>query len=536
MAGVLLACVGYLVAMTPSLVPRTTAGQVTVSVILSLTGYALGALLGSLTRWALSHTIERRQTLYRPSRRAVDGLLVVVVAAVLAFTPFGLRWQTEQAEIVGWVHPSWVAVVVWTPVLFGVVLLAARGVRAVGRALARRWSTAMPAWVANVAVGVLLVGLFSMVLVTLTAVVGYNYYRLDADASGQTQPTSELRSGSPESLVSWDELGRQGRYFVSEGPSAADISGFSGVDAAEPIRVYVGKDAAHSPEERASLAVDELRRTGGLERESLVIVVTSGLGSVHPVSANTLEYATNGDVATVATQFSKVPSWLTTVVDAGGAQQEAEALITAVLAAVEELPEASRPKVYLHGESLGAYGSQQYYAGTTPEEMVADYAGVLWVGTPAASDLVQQWAEYPEGTPVWEPVVGDGSVARFAAEPTRIPIHDPTWGDRRVLFLHSATDPVVHLSGSVATSRPSWLLDDRGDRVPEGMVWWPIFTWEQILLDMTTNGIVPPGLGHNYSHAHAAGWIAVMQPEGWSDADVDRLNEYRKQVAPPDQP
>ena len=59
-------------------------------------------------------------------------------------------------------------------------------------------------------------------------------------AAGVTQPASALRSGSPQSLVPWDTLGRQGRTFVAGGPTAAQISQFTGQPAMEPIRVYAG--------------------------------------------------------------------------------------------------------------------------------------------------------------------------------------------------------------------------------------------------------------------------------------------------------
>ena len=36
-------------------------------------------------------------------------------------------------------------------------------------------------------------------------------------------PTTPLRSGGPESLVSWSSLGHQGRIFVAGGPSVDDL-------------------------------------------------------------------------------------------------------------------------------------------------------------------------------------------------------------------------------------------------------------------------------------------------------------------------
>ncbi len=46
--------------------------------------------------------------------------------------------------------------------------------------------------------------------------------------------------GSEESLVPWDTIGRQGKNFITDGPSAAAIEELTGAEAKQPIRVYVG--------------------------------------------------------------------------------------------------------------------------------------------------------------------------------------------------------------------------------------------------------------------------------------------------------
>ena len=530
--GLLLAWLGYLVSLTPTMVPRTTAVQVVMSTLLPLTGYAIGATLGRLTRWATGdrRLLERQVTVRRVALTAW-GLAVV---AAFALTPFALQWQTELAQSAGWGLPSWPLVVTLAPILIVGLVLAGRALRVTGRVIGEMWQRVVPSRRASAVMGgasvaLLLVGLFALLLGLLYR----SYVAADADTSGQDQPTSALRSGSPDSLVDWDGLGRQGRDFVRGGPSADDIEGFSGLPASEPIRAYVGMAQADTPQARAELLVEEVERAGGFDRESLVVVVTSGLGAVHPVSASTLEYVANGDVATAASQYSAVPSWFTGLLDPTGAAREAEALVEAFTAAVAELPADDRPELYLHGESLGALGSQDVFVGDTPEQVVDDFDGVLWVGTPATSTLISEWASFPNGTPAWEPMVGDGSVARFAASSDRIDIDEPSWGPERILFLHSATDPVAYLEGSLWRERPDWIGQSRFSTLPERMAWWPLFTWEQMLIDFTTNGIVPPGFGHNYSDAHATGWAAVLQPPGWDATTLARLAAYRALVDPP---
>jgi uncharacterized membrane protein len=530
--GLLLAWLGYLVSLTPTMVPRTTAVQVVMSTLLPLTGYAIGATLGRLARWATGdrRLLERQVT----ARRVALTAWGLAVVAALVLTPFALQWQTELAQSAGWGLPSWPLVVTVAPILTVGLVLAGRALRVTGRVIGEMWQRVVPSRRASAVMGgasvaLLVVGLLALLLGLLYR----SYVAADADTSGQDQPMSAFRSGSPDSLVDWDGLGRQGRDFVGSGPSADDIEGFSGLPASEPIRAYVGMAQAGTPRARAELLVEEVERAGGFDRESLVVVVTSGLGAVHPVSASTLEYVANGDVATAASQYSAVPSWFTGLLDPTGAAREAEALVEAFTAAVAELPADDRPELYLHGESLGALGSQDVFVGDTPEQVVDDFDGVLWVGTPATSTLISEWASFPDGTPAWEPMVGDGSVARFAASSDRIDIDEPSWGPKRILFLHSATDPVAYLEGSLWRERPEWIGQSRFSTLPERMAWWPLFTWEQMLIDFTTNGIVPPGFGHNYSNAHAAGWAAVIQPPGWDATTLARLAAYRALVDPP---
>jgi hypothetical protein len=53
-----------------------------------------------------------------------------------------------------------------------------------------------------------------------------------------------MRTGSPASFIAWEDLGHQGRAFVSSGPTAGDLAAFFGEPAPAPIRVYVGLHAA----------------------------------------------------------------------------------------------------------------------------------------------------------------------------------------------------------------------------------------------------------------------------------------------------
>src|SRR5690606_22042998 len=128
------------------------------------------------------------------------------------------------------------------------------------------------------------------------------------------RPDSAWRSGSEASLIAWKELGRAGREFIASGPTARDIAAFTGRPAQEPIRVYAGLRAAESPEERARLALQELIRMEAFERSVMVVITPTGTGWIDPAAMDTLEYLHNGDVASVAVQYSYLSSPLSLLV------------------------------------------------------------------------------------------------------------------------------------------------------------------------------------------------------------------------------
>ena len=79
-------------------------------------------------------------------------------------------------------------------------------------------------------------------------------------------PHHANKTGSPQSLISWDSLGAQGRNRVAAAPTRADIEALTGGPAMEPLRIYVGANPADTAEDRAALALAELIRTGAFDR------------------------------------------------------------------------------------------------------------------------------------------------------------------------------------------------------------------------------------------------------------------------------
>jgi uncharacterized membrane protein len=156
--------------------------------------------------------------------------------------------------------------------------------------------------------GVVLDGLFAVADGTFRTING----ETDPDAAA---PRDSLRSSGPQSLVSWESLGNQGRRFVTGGPDAGALQHFGRPGGQPPIRVYVGLDAAPTSREGAALAVRELQRTGAFDGQVLGVITTTGTGWVNAQAVDPLDYMYNGDTALVATQYSYLPSPISFLVE-----------------------------------------------------------------------------------------------------------------------------------------------------------------------------------------------------------------------------
>ena len=134
--------------------------------------------------------------------------------------------------------------------------------------------------------------------------------RLGGEQAYQRPPPRRVPRG-PASQVSWDTLGREGRRFVNMLLPAKEITAVTGLPARDPVRVFVGLASAPTVDARVALGNGRVGGTGGLRSQSAV----SGLAHRHRlrqlcVVAETLEYLTEGDCATVALQYSLRPSFL----------------------------------------------------------------------------------------------------------------------------------------------------------------------------------------------------------------------------------
>ncbi|MFG2332356.1 alpha/beta hydrolase [Streptomyces sp. NPDC048604] len=520
----LLACLSF----TPSLLPRGGVLQGVITGILAAIGYALG-LIGAWIWRAFADRGPRRPRRWSWPAYFVAGFVLVGVAFGL-----GQYWQHRIRELLGVTEYS-VPQAVATPfialVLFCAVILAARGIRRVYRWVARLLHRFIGPQAAK-AVGGILVAVGTFLLLSgllvdgLVSAANQAFSLRDTETKpGVSRPTTALRSGGPGSLVPWDSLGREGRSFAGTGPTAADITALTTRPAKEPVRAYAGLKTAPDTESRAARAVADLRRAGGFDRTNLLVVTTTGSGWVDPASVDSFEYLTGGDSATVALQYSYLPSWLSYLVDQSKAREAGRELFDAVYDEWSNLPPDDRPKLYVAGESLGSFGGETAFSGEY--DLSNRTSGTLFAGPPNFNTLFRRFSDDRDaGSPEVQPVYKDGRTVRFADDAsTDIPPSEAPWDDTRVLYLMHASDPIVWWGPHLMYREPDWIGQRPGEDVLESMFWVPFVTFWQVTADLPFATGVPAGHGHTYKGEYVDGWNAILRPPDVTEAELARLRE-----------
>ena len=512
--------------MTPSLLPRGPLFQGVVAGAAGAIGYGLGVFGVWLVRY-----LRSKNTSPAAPRRAWLGLLVVgLIGQVLAVIWFHV-WQDDVRDFMGvprlsfWDHP--LTAVLSIVFLFAFVELGQLVGKLVHYLVRQLERVAPPRVSAVVVVSLLLiltVALLNGVVVRVGMDVLNNTFESVNDETDPDfgPPTTPLRSGGPESLVSWSSLGHQGRAFMSNGPSVDELSKFNGARATEPIRAYAGLNSADGIKATAALAARELQRTGGLNRAVVAVATTTGTGWINEAEATSLEYMYNGDTAIVSMQYSFLPSWLSFLVDNENARQAGQALFEAVDALVREMPENTRPKLVVFGESLGSFGGEAPFLALN--NLVARTDGALFSG-PTFNNTI--WTDLTinrdAGSPEWLPIYDKGENVRFSAKSENLARPADPWGNPRVVYLQHASDPIAWWSPDLLFTKPDWLRETRGYDVSQRMEWIPVVTFLQVSADMAVAVDVPDGHGHVYVRDVANAWAAIMQPPGWTPAKTAEL-------------
>jgi uncharacterized membrane protein len=512
--------------MTPSLLPRGPLFQALVSGGAGACGYAIGVFGVWLTRYMMS-----RESSPAAPRWAWIGLIVVgVIGQVLMIVYFHI-WQDEIRDLMGvprlgfWDHPY--AAVLSIVVLFVIVEIG-QLVGKLVRFLDRQLDRVLPPRVSAVIVVTLLLALtIALLNGVVVRVAMHTINQTFSAVNDETDPDypaplTPLRSGGPQSLVSWESLGHQGRMFVSGGPTVAELTRFNGAPATEPIRAYAGLHSADGIKAAARVAAQELLRTGGLTREVVAVATTTGTGWINEAEATSLEYMFNGNTAIVSMQYSFLPSWLSFLVDKENARQAGQALFEAVDELIRQMPEAQRPRLVVFGESLGSFGGEAPFGSLN--NLIARSDGALFSGPTFNNSM---WTDLTRnrdaGSPQWLPIYDNGENVRFVARATDLDRPDQPWGSPRAVYLQHASDPIAWWSPDLLFSRPDWLDEPPGYDRTARMKWIPVVTFLQVSADMAVAVDVPDGHGHKYVKDAVNAWAAVLQPPGWTPDKTERL-------------
>ena len=341
----------------------------------------------------------------------------------------------------------------------------------------------------------------------------------ELDDVNMQPPANPDVSGGPGSVVSVEELGREGARFVNDATTPDGIREVTLQEpVASPVRVFIGVDAASTPEQRVGLAMAELRRTGAFDRGTLLIQAPAGSGYANSFPVDVLEVLTRGDCASVAVGYGVMPSFLS-LNKVPVARQTQRLLLDAIRAEVQDRP--TKPRLLLYGESLGAEVQESAVPAGPADLDHYGIAAALWVGTPGGdrSDL-------------FHALCADESFT--VDRPEQLP--DPMPSPRpRVWFLEHDGDPVVRFRPKLLLDRPAWLPTDgqRGRNIPDAMTWKPGITFAEAFVDTMFATHVKPGLFESRGHDYRAdlGAVTTTAFDLPSDPDTsERLEAYLRRT------
>ncbi len=529
-AGLVLGVLFFAASLTPSLTPRSTVAQAVLSGLCVATGYGLGVLL----RWLWGY-LELPLPAADDSgrRRRIVGAACAIIAAVSLWR--SQHWENIVRELMN-LGPAGPARILGVAAGAAIVALLAivlgRAAWLLVEAVMRLVARKVPRRIANVVGAIagvlLLVGLVNgVVLRSALDMLDASYRQADAlIPPGMAPPQAADSPGSAQSLVAWDQLGRMGRRYVAARPTAGEIAVFAGAASRAPLRVYAGLPAGETPQQRARLALEELKRVGGFERKALIIITPTGTGWVDPAAIDGIEYLYRGDVASVAVQYSYLSSPLTLLLDPETGRVTARALFREVYGHWRTLPRDTRPRLYLHGLSLGAVNSERSFQ--LFELLEQPFDGAVWSGPPFGAT---QWAALTRarkpGTPVWLPRFQDDSFVRFMNQHGGSTPPGTPWGPMRIVYLQYGSDAVTFFDRHGFFRRPPLLEAPRPPDVSPSMRWYPVVTMMQMALDTSLTMDAPMGFGHVYAPSHYINaWLEATGIDDWSPEDVARLQRY----------
>lgn len=521
--------------VTPSLLVRSWFFQGVLTGVSFVVGYAVGLGLTRLVVHLRSRSGRPHRGLDPALDRRLRWLVLALCLAWVAWAAVGAvdahRWTWER---LGYARSSYGVLFGGTVALACVVALV---LFVIGRLLKIAWrlttkvgTRMLPAWIA---------GGLALVLVGWAVLASLNTFVLERTLDGLNSgfalgdqdlgrapdpPTSRVRSGGPESEVVWEEAGREGRRFLTRGPTTEDLEELATGDVVEPVRVFVGRASADTVEERVALAMSELERFGGFDREAILVVVPTGTGWINEQLVQSLEFFHDGDIATVTVQYSHLPSPLAFISESAAAGDTAVALFEAVEERIADSA-AGRPDLYIAGESLGSFGGSQIFDSLADSRERVD--GAVWVGPPETMRLRRE-AERTRtpGSLQVRPVVGDGESFVFANR-----VGDLAGTSPHSVFLQHGDDPIVWWDWDTLADEPDWLEEPLDPAVNPAIRWAPVTTFLQLAVDMAVSNDFDEDHGHKYGTQPVDAWFVVVQPDGWDQERLGRLRERMSSIS-----
>lgn len=529
--GIILGLGFFCVSLTPSLLPRIFVMQGILSGFAFAAGYGIGKFLYLLYRY-----MELKDLPPRTAGIATwSAIIALTLTAIITLSRMTV-WQNSvrvrmEMVLIDSAYPLGVLLVALFTALAVIfltrLLLSAcmKAIAFVNRYMPRRISIVLGS---IVFIFLLMSFVNRVILRTALHVMDQSFAATNRLLDKKYDPPrDESASGSKGSFILWKDIGRNGKRFVSDGPRKEDIAAVLGRDAMQPVRVYAGFDTGKTLQERAGIALKELKRVGGFDRSILIIATATGTGWLDPSAVDTVEFIHAGNSAIVTLQYSYLPSWLTLLVEPDLARDAAAALFKEIYGYWTTLPHDRRPRLYLHGLSLGALGSE---SSTELITMIGDPVnGALWSGPPFPSET---WkiltADRNPDSQQWWPVFGDSTTVRFMTQ-DGFPesAAKAEWGSLRIIYLQHASDPMTWFSPGIAFKRPAWLGEDRGRDVSPYFRWFPVVTFFQVAFDIPAATSVKLGYGHNFApENYIDAWLEVTQPEAWRPVDTERLKAH----------
>ncbi|MEN8239604.1 MAG: alpha/beta-hydrolase family protein [Actinomycetota bacterium] len=342
-----------------------------------------------------------------------------------------------------------------------------------------------------------------------------------------TVPDNPFVSGGPASVSPFEELGLQGRRFVTDVVTPDLIEGVLGEPAAaHPIRAYIGYNSEPIyTTGRSEMALEELSKLGAFDRKYLLLFAPTGTGWVDQTMIESAEILSRGDIATVCIQYGRSPSFLAVQKVALGRQQFRQ-LMWGVKQRLAERPVDKRPKVLIFGESLGAWSSSDVVMHQGIEGF--DDYGVdraLWFGLPGFA----KWSKngMRDGS---SDRIPEGSVGAFDRIEEYNELSDEEKDAMRAVILDHDNDPIAQVSMRLAVKEPAWLrTSERGRNVPDEMEWSPLLTFIQVAVDAMNAMKVIPGEFKSFGHDYRGDTVAFVQAAyhlpALSEEQMENVNE-----------